>query len=35
LFNNRRFLELIGNIPSAEAEANYHASLEQPVRLAA
>jgi len=34
-FNNRRLLEPIGNIPPAEAEANYYASLEQPVRLAA
>jgi len=33
--NNRRLLEPIGNIPPAEAEANYYASLEQPVRLAA
>jgi transposase InsO family protein len=34
-FNNRRLLEPIGNIPPAEAEANYYASLEQPLRLAA
>jgi transposase InsO family protein len=27
-FNNRRLLEPIGNIPSAEAEANYYAGLE-------
>ena len=27
-FNNRRLLEPIGNIPPAEAEANYHAALE-------
>jgi putative transposase len=27
-FNNRRLLEPIGNIPPAEAEANYYASLE-------
>lgn len=27
-FNNRRLLEAIGNIPPAEAEANYYASLE-------
>jgi putative transposase len=27
-FNNRRLLEPIGNIPPAEAEANYHAELE-------
>lgn len=26
--NNRRVLEPIGNIPPAEAEANYHAALE-------
>ena len=26
-FNNRRLLEPIGNIPPAEAEANYHATL--------
>ena len=29
-FNNRRLLEPIGNIPPAEAEANYYAALEQP-----
>lgn len=29
-FNNRRLLEPIGNIPPAEAEANYYATLEQP-----
>lgn len=29
-FNNRRLLEPIGNIPPAEAEANYDAALEQP-----
>jgi len=28
-FNNRRLLEPIGNIPPAEAEARYHASLEE------
>lgn len=28
-FNNRRLLEPIGNIPPAEAEANYYAALEQ------
>jgi putative transposase len=28
-FNNRRLLEPIGNIPPAEAEANYYASLEE------
>ena len=27
-FNNRRLLEPIGNIPPAEAEANYRAELE-------
>ncbi|EEX08355.1 putative transposase subunit [Ruegeria lacuscaerulensis ITI-1157] len=27
-FNNRRLLEPIGNIPPAEAEANYYAALE-------
>jgi transposase InsO family protein len=27
-FNHRRLLEPIGNIPPAEAEANYHAELE-------
>ena len=27
-FNNRRLLEPIGNIPPAEAEANYYAELE-------
>ena len=27
-FNNRRLLEPIGNIPPAEAEANYHAALD-------
>lgn len=29
-FNNRRLLEPIGNIPPAEAEANYYAALDQP-----
>ena len=29
-FNNRRLLEPIGNIPPAEAEARYYASLEEP-----
>jgi hypothetical protein len=29
LFNNRRLLELIGNIAPAEAEANFHAALEK------
>jgi hypothetical protein len=28
-FNHRRLLEPIGNIPPAEAEANYYAALEQ------
>jgi len=28
-FNHRRLLEPIGNIPPAEAEANFHAALEQ------
>ena len=27
-FNNRRLLEPIGNIPPAEAEANFYAALE-------
>jgi putative transposase len=27
-FNNRRLLEPIGNIPPAEAEANYYAMLD-------
>ena len=27
-FNNRRLLEPIGNMPPAEAEANYYAALE-------
>lgn len=27
-FNHRRLLEPIGNIPPAEAEANYYAALE-------
>lgn len=27
-FNNRRFVEPIGNIPPAEAEANFYAALE-------
>ena len=30
LFNNRRLLEPIGNIPPAEAEAKYYAALDQP-----
>ena len=33
-FNNHRLLEPIGNIPPAEAEANYYATLEEP-RMAA
>jgi putative transposase len=33
-FNNRRLLEPIGNIPPAEAEANYYATLEE-LRMAA
>jgi transposase InsO family protein len=33
-FNTRRLLEPIGNIPPAEAEANYYASLEE-LRIAA
>ncbi|MBO6878030.1 MAG: IS3 family transposase, partial [Maricaulis sp.] len=28
-FNNRRLLEPIGNIPPAEAQAQYNAKLEQ------
>ena len=28
-FNHQRLLEPIGNIPPAEAEANYHAALEK------
>ena len=28
-FNNRRFLEPIGNIPPAEAEARYYAQIEE------
>ena len=27
-FNNRRLLEPIGNIPPAEAEARYHARID-------
>lgn len=34
-FNNRRLMEPIGNVPPAEAEANYYASLEEPAKLAA
>lgn len=33
-FNNRRLLETIGNIPPAEAEANFYAMLEQPTKAA-
>jgi transposase InsO family protein len=33
-FNNRRLLEPIGNIPPAEAEANYYATLEEPRMVA-
>jgi transposase InsO family protein len=33
-FNNRRLLELIGNIPPAEAEERYYAMLEQPAMAA-
>ena len=33
-FNNRRLLSSIGNMPPAEAEANYYASLEE-LRIAA
>ena len=33
-FNNRRLLELIGNIPPAEAEANFYAALETPAMAA-
>jgi transposase InsO family protein len=29
-FNNRRLLEPIGNIPPAEAEEHYYATLDQP-----
>ena len=28
-FNNRRLLSSIGNMPPAEAEANYYASMEE------
>ena len=34
-FNNRGLLSLIGDIPPAEAEAEYYASLEEPAALAA
>ncbi len=33
-FNHQRLLELIGNIPPAEAEANQYAALE-PIKMAA
>ena len=33
-FNNRGLLEPIGNIPPAEAEANYYAALDQPAMVA-
>lgn len=33
-FNHRRLLEPIGNIPPAEAEANYYAMLEKPAMAA-
>ena len=33
-FNNRRLLESIGNIPPAEAEANFYAALETPAMAA-
>tara|TARA_R110002020_G_C16195719_1_gene765842 strand:- start:42 stop:947 length:906 start_codon:yes stop_codon:yes gene_type:complete len=33
-FNHRRLLEPIGNIPPAEAEANFYAALEQPAMAA-
>ena len=33
-FNNRRLLEPIGNIPPAEAEERFYASLEQPAMAA-
>jgi len=33
-FNNRRLLEPIGNIPPAEAEQRYYATLEQPAMAA-
>ena len=34
-FNNRRLLEPIGNVPPAEAEEAYYASLQEPAKLAA
>ncbi|MBB4383578.1 transposase InsO family protein [Bradyrhizobium sp. SBR1B] len=33
-FNNRRFMEPIGNVPPAEAEQRYYAMLEQPAMAA-
>ena len=33
-FNNRRLLEPIGNIPPAEAEANFYAALETDAMVA-
>jgi len=33
-FNNRRLLEPIGNVPPAEAEANYYAALNDTPRAA-
>jgi transposase InsO family protein len=33
-FNNRRLLEPIGNIPPAEAEARYYATIEEPAMAA-
>ena len=33
-FNNRRLLEPIGNIPPAEAEANFYAAMVTPVMAA-
>jgi putative transposase len=33
-FNNRRLLEPIGNIPPAEAEERYYATLEEPAMAA-
>lgn len=33
-FNQRRLLEPIGNLPPAEAEANFYAALEQPAMAA-
>lgn len=34
-FNNRRLLSPVGNVPPAEAEAAYYASLEEPAAIAA